>query len=354
MYDFKCNNKYEEYLKQYEKNIMGRFGVSSPSAEREIICMADQGNSVSCKLYADMIFYNKIIRKNRYGDAFKLYLKSAGITVDESGEWKCSEDAYPLSFWIIGYYLVNYRRETILQKCDEISEIEKMTLAERMENALALAAVSLDYVDAPGAINLIGRILYEISEDKELFEQLHETVSEYMAGHSFDRINMTMSEITSAEEYRDLAGQFFVKAAEEGYVYGCNSLAAKEAAKIIDAFEEKSAKIDDYIKNYISYLKLAADRLEPYAANRLGLFYMTGEIKSGDREARFRDYTDRAKAKEYFIKATQYPDANAAWGYFNLIKYFYNDYDNNIELMNEHMDYIKELNPEVYGQALDL
>ena len=354
MYNFKCNNKYEEYLKQYEKDIMDRLGVSSPSAEREIICTAEQGNTVSCKLYADMVFYNKIIRKNRYRDAFQLYMKSAGITVEETGDWKCSGDAYPLSFWIIGYYLVNYRRETLLQKCEQIEEIEKMSLAERMENALALAAVTLDYVDAPGAINLIGRILYEISEDEALFERLHDSVSGFMSEHSFDSIGVSVQKVDDVQDYKNAADQFFVKAAEEGYVYGCNSLAAKEAVKILDAFETQSDNTDELINNYISYLKLAADRLEPYAANRLGLFYMTGEINSGNRKARFRDYTDRAKAKEYFIKATQYPDANAAWGYFNLIKYFYNDYDNNIELMNEHMDYIKELNPEVYGLALDL
>jgi hypothetical protein len=29
-------------------------------------------------------------------------------------------------------------------------------------------------------------------------------------------------------------------------------------------------------------------------------------------------------------------------------------YEKDIDLMNEHMDYIKELNPEVYSIAMDL
>ena len=49
-----------------------------------------------------------------------------------------------------------------------------------------------------------------------------------------------------------------------------------------------------------------------------------------------------------------YPDANSAWAYFNLIKYFHKDYDTNIDLLNEHMDCIKELNPAVYDIAMEL
>ena len=51
---------------------------------------------------------------------------------------------------------------------------------------------------------------------------------------------------------------------------------------------------------------------------------------------------------------TKYPDSNSAWAYFNLIKYFNKSYANNLELLNEHMDYIKELNPEVYDIAIEL
>lgn len=354
MEKFYCNSDYEEYLKEYESRIFGRLGVSSPSSEREIICMAETGNTVACKLYADMIFYKKILRKNCYSDAFELYLKSAGISVDEEGEWNCSGNSYPLSFWIIGYYLVNYKRETLLKNCEDIRIIDNMTLSERIITALSLSEVCIEYVDAPGAVNLIGRILYEIADNAELYEELKEDVSEILEGRFFDKIAFEVGELRSAEDCKSAAEGFLVKAAEEGYVYACNSLAAREADRIVKLSEDDKTMLDEYILNYICFLKLAADRFEPYAANRLGLFYMTGEITSGDKKKRFKEYMDRSKAKEYFIKATNYPDANAAWGYFNLIKYFYNDYVNNIELMNEHMDYIKELNPKVYDIAMDL
>jgi hypothetical protein len=81
---------------------------------------------------------------------------------------------------------------------------------------------------------------------------------------------------------------------------------------------------------------------------------MTGEIKGREGIVSYKGYTDTALAKEYFNKATVCPDANSAWAFFNLIKYFHKDYDNNIEFMNEHMDYIKELNSEVYDLAMEL
>ena len=68
----------------------------------------------------------------------------------------------------------------------------------------------------------------------------------------------------------------------------------------------------------------------------------------------FRDHTDTALAKQYFEKATVYPDSNSAWAYYNLIRYFHRDYDRNITLLNEHMDLIRLLNPAVYDLAIEL
>ena len=111
---FTVDGSYKEDLKEYNEQILEKYGVSSSSAEREIMCLAENGNTVACKLFADLIFYKKVLRKNFYRDAFDLYLKSAGITVDENGEWNCSGDSYPLAFWIIGYYLVNYTQISII------------------------------------------------------------------------------------------------------------------------------------------------------------------------------------------------------------------------------------------------
>ena len=145
-------------------------------------------------------------------------------------------------------------------------------------------------------------------------------------------------------------------AAREGYVYACNNLAAKEAERIVSLgnTSPEDPDIEEHILKYTDYLKLSADKYEPYAANRLGLFYLNGEIKSSSGKIARRDHINFPLAKEYFKKATVYPDANSAWAFFNLIRYFHKDYEKNLDLLNEHMEYIKELNPEVYDLAIEL
>ena len=71
---FTCDLSYENDLKEYTEQILEKNGVSSQAAEREIMCMADEGNTVAGKLYADLVFYKKILRKNPYREAFDLYL----------------------------------------------------------------------------------------------------------------------------------------------------------------------------------------------------------------------------------------------------------------------------------------
>lgn len=388
MYSFKCDGSYVADLKEYTENVVERFGVSSQTAERETIYMADNGNVVAGNLYADMVFNKKVLRKNPYREAFYQYMLSAGVAVDENGDWISSGKGYPISFWSIGYYLVNYRRESVLLKCEKIDIIEEMSIIERLATALDLAIACIKFVKTPAAANLIGRILKEISEDEKIFERLKPVIQHMVANHEYTDIELKVYSCDSIEECRDISDSFFVAAAKAGYVYACNNLAVREAQNIIelnkkislhktestndmksdmsddnrdtisdieaDELKDLTNKLNDAVINYICYLRLAADKYEPYAANRLGLFYITGEINCGDDKAVFKEYVDRVKAKEYFNKATIYPDANSAWAYFNLMKYFYKDYEKNIELMNEHMDYIKELNPAVYDIAIDL
>ncbi|MBO4591168.1 MAG: hypothetical protein J5684_01230 [Eubacterium sp.] len=349
-------NGYDEDLKEYSDNVLVKCGTSSKSAERETICLAQAGNTVAQNFYADMIYNKKILRKKPYSDAFYLYMQAAGISVDASGEWKCSGKANPLAFWSVGYYLVNYKRENVLLKCDTITEIEALSMDKRLSMALEFAAASISYEEIPGAVNLIGRILSEASKSDDLFETLKPVIAECLVGHEIPESSEVIESCDDHEKCAEISESFFVAAAKLGYVYACNSLAAKEADRIVAGVKDGSGsdKLVENIINYICYLRIAADRLEPYAANRLGLFYMNGEIKGNGGTVTFKEYVDHALAYEYFKKATVYPDANSAWAYLNLMKYFHKDYDLNIDLMNEHMDYIKTLSREVYDIAMDL
>lgn len=315
-----CNNTYKVEEQVLNETVFEKYGYASPSSEREIICLALTGNKAALKSYADLLFYRKISCKYNYRKAFPLYCEAAGITFSD-GEVTCTGDGTPLAFYVIGYYLVNYRCESILKKCETIDEIECMTRQERLELALELALATLSCCRAPAAVNLIGRI---IKESPNLADKLEDGAT--------------------SEEY-------FEDAAEGGYVYACNNLAAKEADLIVRGVDP----IDEHVNNFVHYLTISADRYEPYAANRLGLFYMTGEIRSSSGDTvHLHDYINAQFAKKYFQKAIVYPDANSAWAYFNLIKYFHKDYDTDIDLLNEHMDCIKELNPAVYDVAIEL
>lgn len=315
-----CNNTYKVDEQILNETVFEKYGYSSPSSEREIICLALTGNKAALKSYADLLFYRKINCHDNYKNAFSLYCEAADITFDGS-DITCTGDGTPLAYYVIGYYMVNYRCESILKRCETIDIIENLTREERLSLALDLAKATLSVCKSPAAVNLIGRVINEIPS---LAEKLDEKVT---------------------------AEECFEQAAEEGYVYACNNLAAKEADMIVKGVGDISA----HVNNFIHYMTISADRYEPYAANRLGLFYMIGEVRSSSGDTvRLHDYINIPFAKKYFTKATVYPDRSSAWAYFNLIKYFHKDYDSNIDLLNEHMDCIKELNPVVYDEAIEL
>ena len=351
-----CDGSYKEDLREYTEQILEKYGTSSPTAERETMYMADSGNTVATKLYADMIFYKKILRRKPYRDAFELYMRAADIDVDDSGNWHFGERAYPLAFRTVGYYLLNYRRDSFLLKCEKINVLENMDLQGRLWTALELAVSCVEEVKSAGAVNLLARILHEASENEILFYKLLPGIRDLVADRTFVNAGVTTGPCESMEECSAMSELFFKASAKDGYIYACNSLAAREASRIIDLNESGAdeAEIQKCAEAYVEYLKLAADRYEPYAANRLGLFCITGEIRSGEKKVTCKSFIDPDLAREYFKKATVYPDSHSAWAYLNLIKYFRKDYGTDLDLMNEHMDYIKELDPSVYDIAMEL
>jgi len=353
---FEADGSYKDDLKQYSGEVLEKNGISSQTAEREILWLADEGNTVACKLYADLLFYQKIPRKHAYSGAFFLYLRSAGIAIDENGNWNCSRKAYPPAFWNVGYYLVNYRRESFLKECETIFEIERMTLEERLALATELSFACIREVEAAGAVNLIGRILLEAAENETIYEKVQPVLSEAAREGTEMTVCLKLPEVVEREHCRACADLFFEAAAEQGYVYACNNLALREADRILLASRDGASEeeLQTMAKKYAGYLKRSADKYEPYAANRLGLYYLQGEIKGSTESTSIRAEIDFSLARDYFIKATVYPDRNSAWAYYNLIRYFYKDYTNDLDRLNEHMDRIRELNPEVYDLAMDL
>ena len=354
---FTCDGSYETDLKEYTINILTSSGVSSPNAERGIMYTADSGNTVARKLYADLIYYKKIYRPDPYREAFSLYLKASGITIADDGSWVCSGHSYPHAFRMLGLYLIDYKRTDPLRNCGRIGAIESMTRAQRLNTALLLSCACVEHTGSPEALNLIGRILREAAGDSALYSGLLPAVKDSLENHNFAKAGLQTGVMDTPEAWLKASEACLDKAVECGYVYACNNKAAYLADLIVTSVEEGSSieVLEDTVNEYTGLLKASADKYEPYAANRLGLLYMTGEIHSSDGGCAIsHSHINRALAREYFLKATKYPDSNSAWAFYNLIKYFHKDYDNNIELMNEHMDCIKQLNPRVYDLAIEL
>ena len=353
---FTSDVTYKNDLKAYEEAGPARYGVSSQTAEREAMCLAEAGNTVACKICADLVFFKKLLARRPYRESFALYMRAAGLTVSDRYEWACSSKGYPLAFWSVGYCLEHYKRDSLLKDCETIDIIEAMSLEDRLRTAIELGASCLTYIDAPEAVNLVGRLLKEAADSEETYAALKGVIDAELSERGFPMIDLTVGRIACAKDCAAAAELFFKKAAHMGYAYACNNLALQEADKLIALGEDK-ASTDAFKAGaaaYVEYLRIAADKYESYAANRLGLFYMTGEIRGTDGVIHCRQFCDTGLARTYFTKATRYPDANAAWGYLNLIKYFQKDYDADIELMNEHMTIMRELNPKVYDIAMDL
>ncbi len=332
------DESYLNDLNTYTEEVVARAGVSSRSAEREVIYMAEKGNLVCTKLYGDMIFYKKIHVPHAQTEAFNLYMAASGLTVMENGEWRQKGPAYPQAYWMVAYYLMNYKRESDLKDGETNPVLDALPLAKRFGMAAELTRACLAKSQVPGALNLMGRILKEASREQELYEAVNESLS-----------------FASPEEMKQASVAYYEAAADAGYAYACNNLAASEAERIVELSEAgKTEEIPAVVDRYLRWLKSSADRFEPYAANRLGLFYRTGEVRGTNGTVHLREYTNAELGREYFYKAVKYPEKSSAWAYFNLLKYYHQDYDNNIDLMNEHMERIKELNPEVYDIAIEL
>lgn len=369
---FKCDNTYLEELQQLSVAVTAKYGMTSEACDREIMYLAKEGNKAAKKAYADLIFYRKIEVLKCYEKAFSLYLQAADIEIEEKEGLVCKNSGVPQAFAMLGYYFYNYKRDGHLKSCEVIPQIDTLIgedAAKRIRYSLALSASCLIYEKVPAAINLLGRILDEVSQSEELFEALKEDLNSSIFDAQFSELPRLEAKITSLEDCAAAGAFFYNEAAKCGYVYACNNLASREADKICEltgceidggkseneAVREPSCEVKKHIENYVSYLKMSAEKFEPYAANRLGLFYISGEIRSArlDKKYNFRGYCDSATAKKYFVTATMYPNKNSAWAYYNLLKHYPKDYNMNIDLMNEHMDCIKRLDPKVYDLAIE-
>ena len=103
-------------------------------------------------------------------------------------------------------------------------------------------------------------------------------------------------------------------------------------------------------RGFSKALKGQADQFEPWAANKLGLFYLTGTVKSRKtQETLTFDRIDRNLSYEYFEKAVQYYfDSNSGWAYANMIVNFPKKYiaDEDYSKLKSHLEKLVKIHNE--------
>ena len=161
---------------------------------------------------------------------------------------------------------------------------------------------------------------------------------------------ITESEIEGIEAAKKDAGlksaiDYFQNAAEQNYIYAYANLANIYLENIFDDPEHQTEHMDKYILT----LKKQADQYEPWAANKLGLFYLNGEIESRKtgKKLVFSDYIDRNRSFLFFSQATSYfNDTNSGWAYANMIINFPKKYigDEDLSTLKQHLERLKSIN----------
>ena len=309
--DFYWEKNYENQLYEFNREVTLKYGLSSKTSIRTIINLATQkdenkeNNIFALYEYADMLFYGRYNLKQDINKAFEIYKSIAGKGIGTR--------RHPLAFWSLAFIYYNYHQKgTILESCVVIEEIEQETRLRQVEKALYYANRAYKLIGHSAAVNMLGKI-------------------SLLSENDLPGIQMIKTEynLKSAEHYFNLA-------AEGNYVYAYTNLSNIYKNKMAEE-KDNNNKLK-YLKDYCDALKKAANQNEPWAANRLGLFYLNSRIPNiSPKDLPPIESTEfkfsRKIAYEYFKKATElYIDHSSIWAYANIIINFPEKYLSNKSL----------------------
>lgn len=323
---------YEISLKEFNDEVVAKYGGISRPAVREILFLADEKKNIFA-LYekADLYYYGS--RGNVEQDlskAYDTYMIAANLKVptpDAEPEHRDKSFSHPLALWSLSYMLLNYHKDgkRELANCPPIAEIEKLKPIERIERAIMYAQKSSDFLSKSGgdsphgpSENILGQIARLSEDDCSGIEELKK------------KYNM------------DEPKKYFDRAAAGGYIYAINNLILMEKDKIF----LDSAHTLEHLSEYIRMLKEQVKKYETWSCNTLGEFYRTGEVKreiivDGEKITEkkvFVEKIDRTLAYGYYKKAVEnFIDGSSSWAYCNMLIY----YPNKIKEENLLESYVK-------------
>lgn len=332
-------------LNEFNKEVICKYGTSSNPGMRAIISLAkkEPPNIFAMFEYAEMYYYGRNSLAKNLTKAFEWYFRAAGLAAPTKtnffkGNLKEIEEGHcnPLAIWAIGYVLYNYHRSADLKNCENISYIDDLYdyNSDRpdefiIQMALLYAYKSYKLNDTGAASNLIGNILTKMSlEDLTYYRKLLREEN----GIEFEENPIKYYEIAMSKDY----------------VYGFNNY-ANMLSKSIELEPEKT---DEIVNKYIDSLEKSTLKIETWALNNLGRYYLSGQIGN---------YTyknapiNRQKAKEYFQNATTtFTDHGSVWACVNLLINYDIDYNNNEEAFQRLCNKILEFeNPVAYKNIIN-
>lgn len=298
-------------LDEYNNKITLMYGVSGNPGMYQLYSMAerDEPNIIALYECGELEYYGKgPSGKVNYQKAYEFYEKTM----------ECNAE-HPLATWSIAYMMFHYSKE----KADKNPEYRVQEFEEELcngkkrswyESILLNVQSSYNYGCAAAA-NLLGKIVDASDEE-------------------FPISRRGMYKNKSAKE-------LYKESADGGYVYGCNNYASKcikEANAITDT--KKISEKKELLREAIYYLEKSACLGNPWAANKMGTYYVEGF--SVDEEVLVEKNVERAYRLFEYACVMVHAE-NYFWPLINICNYFWLNKESEKYLIVPKERIIKEL-----------
>lgn len=277
----------EKDLDEYNQKVTMMYGVSGNPGMYQLYALANRSKPNILALYecGELEYYGKgPSGKVNYEKAYEYYEMTK----------ECNKE-HPLATWSIAYMRFHYNQELAKKKPEYKVQQFEYELKNGKKNSwyeAILYNVETSYDNGcSAAANLLGQIIDSSEEEFPISKR-----GKFKNKDSID---------------------LYKESADAGYVFGCNNYAQtclKKAEK-----SEGNSKVDLYIEA-VKYLDKSAQLGNPWAANKMGLYYIKGFEVDGNVIVE----QDIDLAYERFEYATVMSNAELYyWPLINICEYYW-------------------------------
>jgi len=256
---------YGRYRKEFDEKVIDKHGANSVPGMNAIYALTkgDDPNPIALFERAEINYYGRLNGKPNKAEAFKYYKCAAGLASVREGHMV--SEINPLGLWGVAYVYFNYKSGNDLLECDKIDEIDSVMeednksgniVKKRIVRAIQYAYKSVKIEENGPAVNLLGKIVEIMDEDTK------EEYQKYFDNESDDLKSMG---IKPGEIKLKDKKEYFETAIKYDYIFAYNNMSTVYLYRTED--EKYKKEIFENEKNCLKYLKIAADKCEPWAAN---------------------------------------------------------------------------------------